>query len=373
MKTIALDISVLNEKNKTGIGVYTYQLIKNLLKINKKDKFILFGISTLQNFEYLKNIDLKKNPNVEIKIYKMPSKFFRRAFLLWQKLNWPKIESFFGPVDIFHSFNWNLPPIAHGKMVATVFDMTPFLFPKLHQEKTIQLDKIRLDRIKKYADLVITISQNSKKDFLKFSTKTNVEVIYPGVGENFLLKPKTSGSVLGKYNLDGGEYILAVGTLEPRKNIKRLINAYLKSRVKQKLVLAGNWGWEGSELSDMINENKDKIITAGYVQDKDLPYLYKEAFCLVYPSLYEGFGIPVLEAQACGCPVITSDVSSLPEAGGKGAIYVNPYSVEDIVRGIEIVKDKVERENLVKAGYENIKRFRWEESAKKLNFLYQQL
>src|SRR5690242_8574057 len=158
MKTICLDISVLNEKQKTGIGVYTYELIKSFLEINRDDKIILFGISTLQTYSFLKNIEFKNYPNVELKIYKMPAKFFRTSFLLWQKLNWPTIEKFVGAVDIFHSFNWNLPPQKKGKVVATVFDMTSLLFPSLHLEKTTQLDRIRLKRIKKFADLVITIS-----------------------------------------------------------------------------------------------------------------------------------------------------------------------------------------------------------------------
>lgn len=361
MKTIGIDISVLNDRQRSGIGVYTYGLIKTLLSENTEDKFILFGFATYSTFDYLKNIEFNKYPNVELKIYKMPAKFFRTFFLLWQKLNWPPIENLIGPVDIFHSFNWYLPPQKSGKVVATVFDMTPLIFPKYHLQKTIQLDRIRLNRIRERADLVITISQNSKKDFLKFSPKSLVEVIYPGVGEQFK----------GERGKGKDRYILSVGTLEPRKNIKNLITAYLKSKISEKLVLAGNWGWEDSGLGDLIKTNSEKIILIGYVPDKDLPYLYNQALCLVYPSFYEGFGIPVLEAQASGCPVITSFVSSLPEAGGKAAVYVDPNSTEDIIRAIKQIKKM--RKKLIKKGYENIKRFSWKKSAKKLNFLYQQL
>ena len=157
---IGIDISVLNDYQKTGIGVYTYGLIKALLLKNKKDKFILFGIATFSTFDHLKNIEFKKYPNVELKIFKLPAKFFRIAFLIWQKLNWPSIENLIGPVDIFHSFNWYFPSQRFGKSIATVFDMTPILYPNFHQEKTVQLDKNRLERIKETADLVITISEN---------------------------------------------------------------------------------------------------------------------------------------------------------------------------------------------------------------------
>ncbi|EKD96114.1 MAG: group 1 glycosyl transferase, partial [uncultured bacterium] len=222
---IGIDISVLNDYQKTGIGVYTYGLIKALLLKNKKDKFILFGIATFSTFDHLKNIEFKKYPNVELKIFKLPAKFFRIAFLIWQKLNWPSIENLIGPVDIFHSFNWYFPSQRFGKSIATVFDMTPILYPNFHQEKTVQLDKNRLERIKEMADLVITISENSKKDFLKFAPGKKVEVIYPATDIKMLNSLK---SVLDKYHLKPG-YFLSVSTIEPRKNIKALIKAYLSS------------------------------------------------------------------------------------------------------------------------------------------------
>lgn len=383
-KTICLDISVLNDKDKTGVGVYTYELVKSLLKFDKEDNFIskgekfhfiLFGFATLKTYEYLKNIEFKNYPNVELKIYKMPARAFRRAFLLWQKINWPKIESFVGPVDIFHSFNWNLPPVKNTKLVATIFDMTPFLFPDFHQPKTIQLDKVRLNRIKQNADLVLTISENSKNDFLKFAPEKKVEVIYPGVRLDFRAKIKNEEvkKVLDKYGLKKG-YILSVGTLEPRKNIRNLIKAYLLTGVKEKLILVGNWGWEKSDLKQLIEKNKDKIITTGFLEDQDLIYLYLGAICLIYPSLYEGFGIPVLEAMSLGIPVITSGNSSLTEVGGSAVLYIDPQDSNSIKKAlIEIVNKKKLRDDLIKKGLKQANKFSWETSAKKLISLYQQL
>lgn len=373
-KRIGLDISVLSDKNKTGVGVYTYGLIKSILEQNRKDKFILFGFSTLDTFEYLKNIEFKKYPNVEIKVIKMPAKIFRTVFLLWQKIGWPKIEDLIGPVDIYHSFNFYLPPQKNGKVVATIFDMTPNLFPNLHTDRTVQLDTIRFNRIKKYTDLTLAISENSKKDFLKYSPYTKVEVIYPGVSENFLDRSdyKMSKQVLRKYNLEQG-YILSVGTLEPRKNIKNLIEAYLKSNLKQKLVLVGKWGWENSDLAELINANKDRIITTGFVSDSDIPHLYNQALLFIYPSLYEGFGIPVLEALTLGVPVICSKGSSLVEVGGDSVLYINPKDVKDISNKLTtLVKDKNLRNKLSKKGKIQAKKFSWKKSAQKLNSLYKQ-
>lgn len=361
---IGIDISVLNDPQRSGVAVYVYQLVNALLKVNQKDKFILFGLSPFAAFKNLDNLDFKKYPNVEMKIYKMPSRLFRLIFLIWQRLNWPFIENFIGEVDVFHSFNWYLPPQKKGKVVATVFDMTPFLFPELHQQKTIQLDTIRLNRIKINAHLVITISENSKKDYLKFDPLKKVEVIYPGVSAQFKkARRKTAG-----------KYILSVGTLEPRKNIKRLIEGYLQSNLKEKLLLVGNLGWKNTELLALIKKNKDRIITTGYVSDEELTRLYSQAVCFVYPSLYEGFGIPVLEAMSSGVPVITSKVSSLPEAGGEAVYYINPYNIDDIRKAlIEVTKNENVRNKLIKRGFQQVKKFSWIKSARKLNLLYEQL
>lgn len=371
---ICLDISVLNDKQRTGIAVYTYNLIDALLKINKKDKFVLFGIATFDTYNYLKNLDFKKYLNVEMKIYRMPARVFRWAFLIWQWFNRPAIESFVGKVDIFHSFNWYLPPQRMGKVVATVFDMTVMLFPDSHQTKTIQLEKLRINRIKSYADLVITISQNSKIDFLKSAPLKKTAVIYPALPEQFKEKKgKGKGEgVLEKYNLKPG-YVLAVGTLQPRKNIRSLIEAYLKSNLKEKLVLAGSFGWESSDLYELIKKHQEKIVTTGYVLDEDLPHFYKQALCLVYPSFYEGFGMPVLEALSLRTPVICSNTSSLPEAGGEAVLYIDPNSIDDIANALIRIKQKELRIKLVNKGLKQSKKFSWMESAKKLNSLYQRL
>lgn len=374
VKRIALDITVLGDRQKTGIGVYVFNLIKGLLELNKKDEFILFGISDFKNYFYLKNLDFKNHPNVKIKIFPIPLKLFRRAFLLWQRINWPPIEFLIGEVDIFHSFNYYLPPQNRGKVVTTVFDMTIKLFSKVHQTKTVELEQVRLNRIKQKAHSVITISENSRRDFLKFDPKKWVEVIYPFVSANFLKKfgNQKSEQVLRKYKIER-DYILAVGTLEPRKNVKALIEAYLKSNLKEKLVLVGSFGWEKSEVFRLIEKNRDKIITTGYVSNDDLLYLYKGALCLVYPSFYEGFGIPILEALTLGTAVICSKLSSMPEVGGKAVLYIDPKDPDSITEALIRVKHKSLRIKLVREGLKQAKKFSQEISARKLNQLYQQL
>lgn len=373
MKTIGIDISVLSDRQRTGIANYCYYLTKALLELNKKDHFILFGIATLDTYQYLKNLEFKKYPNVSLKIYKMPAKFFRTAFMLWQEFEWPPIENFIGPVDIFHSYNWYLPPQKSGKKVATVFDLTTLLYPDFHDPKTVSLDTIRLNRIKKGADLVITISKNGREDFLKFAPANKVEVIYPTASFKSGKIASEVKRVFNKYHLSPG-YILSVSTLEPRKNTAGLIKAYLQSGLKNKLVLAGKIGWKNSSVLQLIEKNQDRIILTGFVEDEDLPILYNQAVCFVYPSFYEGFGIPILEAMSTGAPVITSKISSLPEVGGGAVYYIDPFDVGDIKRAlVEVVENKNVRKNLIKMGLKQVKKFSWITSARKLNLLYQRL
>lgn len=374
MKTIGLDISVLNDYHRTGIGVYTYELINALLKKNSEDKFILFGISTFQTFQYLSNLEFKKFPNVEMKIYKFPARLFRRTFLLWQNLGWPNIELFIGSVDIFHCFNWFMPPQKFGKKVATVFDMTSTLFPDLHDKKTTQLDKLRFARIADIADLVLAISENSKLDFLRLNPRGKVDVVYPAVADKFNMKidQEENRKVLKKYDLQSG-YFLSVSTLEPRKNLKNLIEGFLKSKLNIPLVLVGKMGWKNQDLLQIIQKHP-QIRMLGYISDNDLKTLYQEALGLVYIPYYEGFGIPILEALKCGTPVISSDTSSLPEVGGEAVIYVNPNNIEGISLAMRrLYKDKSLHKKLSRKGLLQSQKFSWSKSAEKLNKLYKEI
>ncbi len=373
--TIGLDISVLNDKNRTGIGVYVFNLIEHLIKVDNTDRFILFALSPLATYDYMTNLKFNDYQHVRLKIFKMPAKFFRSAFVIWQKINWPPIEMFTEKVDIFHSFNWFLPPQVSGKSVATVFDITSIAQPNWHQQRTTQLDSLRFQRISKYADLVLTISQNSKRDFLNYFSNSRVDVIYPGSSSIFSRKinKEKMGTILRKYNLDPG-YILSVGTLEPRKNLTSLIKAYLKVNLSMPLVLVGAKGWKNQEIIDRIKKQSTKIRLVGFIPDEELAILYKGALCLVYPSFYEGFGIPILESMKCGTPVISSNTSSLTEVGGDAVLYIDPYDQRTTEEAlVKIVGDSKLRTSLVSKGRKQAQKFSWTKSANKLISLYHSL
>lgn len=375
---IGLDISVLNDKRRTGIGVYSFELVKALVETHPKDSFVLFGIGTLSTADYLKNLEFKDYPNVKMKIYRMPARFFRTAFLSWQKWNWPTIETFTGPVDVFHSFNWFMPPQKSGKKAATVFDLTAVDHPEWHDRKTTWLDKVRLERVAGEADLTVVISESTRRDFLRLNPKGRVEVIYPGVrgifkGGDVGSQDDRGEKILRKYGLEK-RYLLGVGTLEPRKNLEGLIKAYLEADVAPPLVLAGKSGWKNEGLFSLIQKYPGRIKNLGFVPDEDLAVLYRQALVFIYPSFYEGFGLPVLEAMSCGTPVITSRVSSLPEAGGKAVIYVDPENRTQIAGEVrKIVGNRDKREEMREKGFFQAKKFSWKKSAEKLYDLYHQL
>ena len=164
------------------------------------------------------------------------------------------------------------------------------------------------------------------------------------------------------------DYILFVGTLQPRKNIERLVEAFSKLKNKElELVIVGKKGWQYEEILAAPSKFgvSERVKFLDFVENKDLPSLYKNALCFVLPSLYEGFGLPVLEAMKFGCPVLTSNVSSLPEAGGDAAIYFDPTSAEDIAKSLQLViNDEGLRKEMIKKGYNQVKKFSWEKTAK---------
>jgi len=374
---LGLDVTVLVEDKKTGIGNYVFSLTQALLHLDKKNKYTLLGITPLKASQYIQNLEFKKNPNVNLRVYKMPSKLFHQVFGIWQTINFPPIEFLTGKIDIFHSFDWYFPPSLKAKKVATIFDITPLTHPEGHTKANISQHKKRLSSIQKKADLITTISQFSKKEIIRALKipADKIFVAYPGVDKKkfFPIKNKDRiKKVLAKYNLKPG-FILFVGSWYPRKNILRLIKAYnflkKQGKIKQKLILVGR---KSNRLGKLpLNKN---IVPLGFVEEKDLPFFYNAASVFIYPSLAEGFGIPIIEAMACGCPVVTSNISSMPEAAGKAGFFVNPHQTKEIAKGlIEVLTNRGLTEKMKQLGLIQSKKFTWENCAKKTLKAYKSL
>lgn len=343
---------------RVGSGEYCFELLLNLNKIDKKNNYIIYLPQT-------PTADLpKESANWHYKI-------------VWPRRMWTLVGLSLefllrrSKPDVFLSPTHYLPIFAPIRSAISVLDISYVRFPELFQKSDLnQLTKWTRYSVKK-AKGIFTISQASKDDIIKEYgvSEDRVTVTYPGIKEGLRINDKgLSMDALGKkYNIKN-DYILFVGTLQPRKNIARLIEAFSKiDKPSLDLVVVGKKGWKFEEIlaapEKFRVENKVKFLES--VTDEDLPAFYKNAVCFVLPSLYEGFGLPVLEAMKYGCPVVTSNVSSLPEAGGNAALYINPLDVDDIAKNLEsIIQNSELRKELIKKGYEQAKKFSWEKTAR---------
>ncbi|MGI8420340.1 MAG: glycosyltransferase family 4 protein [Candidatus Levyibacteriota bacterium] len=363
---IGIDGNEANVRKRVGISEYAYQLLVQFVSEKYRDRGLKFVV-------YLKDEPLdhmpKTSKNFAYRIVK-PGK-------LWTQWRLPLDLYFHRPrPDIFFSMTHYAPRFSPVPTVVSIMDVAYEHFPELFN----QADLYQLKNWTKYsvhnAKRVLTISDSSRDDIIKIygSSPEKVKTIYPGIKEIASLEPHVFGmnQLQAKYDISDN-YVLFVGTLQPRKNIARLIEAFAKvsqEKLQDKpldLVIIGRKGWLYEEILAAPEKFgiSDRVKFLEGIQDDELNIFYKHALCYVLPSLYEGFGLPVIEAMQRGCPVITSNVSSMPEAGGDAALYVDPKNVDDIVEKITLlVTDKKMREDLIEKGKKQVKKFSWKKAAK---------
>ena len=286
--------------------------------------------------------------------------------------------------DVTHFFNYIVPPGVKGKKVVTVHDMVYKAFPETVRGRTKLMLNMGLKKSMKRADIIITDSEFSKSEIIKYFPKYRgkIKVVPCGVDlEKFCpcKDKKHISDVKTSLGIEG-EYFLYVGTIEPRKNLKRLITAYnaLAKKLSDppKLVLAGGKGWLYDDIFEEVRRLglEDKVIFTKYVPSEDMNPLMCGALAFVFPSIYEGFGMPPLEAMACGVPVLTTAEASLPEVTGDCAVICDAYSPKSIAEGLyRLYKDEKLRAELSRRGIERAKSFTWERSAKALYKIYKEL
>jgi glycosyltransferase involved in cell wall biosynthesis len=235
--------------------------------------------------------------------------------------------------------------------------------------------------IAKLSPKVVTVSSFSKKDIVKFYkiNPDKIKIIYEGTPRMPEVEEKFIKKTLAKFKIDR-PYFLYIGNWRPRKNLEGLISAFKifrkKTGLNWLLVIGGIKDQRFLNLKKEALDNQlgEEVILTDTLSHEEVSVLYKKAEALTFPSFYEGFGLPLLEAQSLGIPVLTSDTSSMPEVAGNAALYVNPYNIEDIAQGMEkLAKDKTLRQNLIREGFENIKRFSWEKSAQQFLDLFHSL
>jgi len=279
------------------------------------------------------------------------------------------VENFIGNSDLFHWTNFLCCSQRAGKKILTVHDISFFLFPEYHPLKRRLLFKALFPRSLEQADHIITDSHNTKNDLVRYFQvpASKITAIHLGADPSFApVTQESAAPVLSEYGISFGRYLLCVGTLEPRKNLVRLLLAYDQFRASNpselQLVLVGADGWLNQELYSTIERSswKRDIKILGYVPKTHLPALYSGAVAFIYPSVYEGFGLPPLEAMACGAAVITSNCSSLPEVVGDAALVVDPKKIDDIAGAMsKIAGDGALRETLKGRGLARAKGFDW--------------
>jgi len=354
---IGIDGSRAFIKNRTGIEEYSYRVIKNLRKELVNSRVVLY---------------LRKNQKID---FDLPTNWKVK------KINWPRLwtqmglslEMIFHPVDTLfipaHTVPWKHPK----NTVVTIHGLEYEICPKAYSfwERLYMCWSIKNSC--RWAKRIISVSQNTKKDLIELYSVSSekIEVIYEGCEENYKLQnPKDKLISNEQISIP---YLFFVGRLEERKNILGMIAAFEilkeKYQIPHKLVLAGKFGHGGERIKEKIQDSKQKgeIILKGFVGEEEKFGLFKNADVFLFPTFYEGFGIPILEAQNQGTPVVTSNISSIPEVTGDSALLVDPKNSEEIAEATyKIISDENIRKDLSEKGFENVKRFSWEKCAREI-------
>ncbi|TSD01635.1 MAG: Glycosyl transferase group 1 [Parcubacteria group bacterium Athens0714_25] len=382
--------TILNPEKGDAIGVghYTFQLIRHLLEIDRENEYVLF-------FDFrVREKDVKKftRPNVKIKFYPFSDykKYLPGAYS--EILGTATLQK--EKLDVLHSTSPSsrIPLGYKGKTVVTFNDLGVYKIPGCFSAISRSRDKAVYNLMESKADKIIAVSQSMKKDLQSvFKTKDEkIEVIYSGLDRRFFEIPDINAKkVLDRYGIKR-KYILFLGTLEPSKNITRLLQAFAKfkeksllknkqtdgKKFKYQLVLAGKRGWLSREYLQIAKDlgiARD-IVYTGYIIGDELVPLFSGAEFFVMPSLYEGFGMTILEAFATGTPAIVSNVSSIPEIAGDAALLVNPLDVNEIAEAIwEFSQNENLREKYKQRGLERAKDFNWEKCARETLEVYKSL
>ncbi len=365
---IGIDVRTIAGQS-TGIGRYTHSLIKSLAAVDRENEYLLYGFF-FKNFDKgVLNRIIPNEKNFTFAGKRIPGRILS---IIW-RLGYLPLEYLVGELDVLILPECVTTPWAKGKTIVVIHDVAPFFAPQWYTNSAASQITRRLKEALGKTNRIIAISNNTKKDLIKFMGlhEEIISVIHGAVDETFYKVDdgKVITDIKKRYKIDG-KFILFVGTLEPRKNLNLLITAYMKLRqknaIEHRLVIVGKKGWTYKEIFEAVERLgiSGDVIFTGYVPDEELVLFYNAADLFVYPSFYEGFGLPPLEAMSCGTPVITSNTSSLPEVVGDAGIMIDPHDVEGLASAMEkVLHDEALRERMSKDGIDRAKLFSREKMA----------
>ncbi len=375
MNTILIDLTQI-PKQKTGVGIYAVNLIQHIAEFDNKHQYFILIQNDEDSFEHIQkaNINFIKTYSKVFRI--LPFRFFFEQVVI------PFIL-IFRKIDLIHSIHYSFPLVTFGrKRVVTIHDLTFFKFPELHTFLKRYYFKACIHLAAKMTDQIICSSKSTEMDLISLTgaQKDKIKVINLAKPDrdSSLFTDRNTGAVKNKFKIQE-EYLLFVGMIEPRKNLDKLVLAFDKLRKESggyQLVIAGPRGWLYDSLFHLIDslECKNNILFTGYIDDDEKAILMKNARIFVYPSLYEGFGLPVLEAMSLGIPTVTSNISSMPEIAGDAAVLINPESVDELYEGIKKLLDDDRLYNELKTkSMLRARQFSWEKTARETISVYEDM
>lgn len=367
---IAIDIRCLMEKQYSGVGTYALHLIQEILRQDQKNEYILFCHSA-----HKREVPGFHFPNVRIVKHHIPNKLLNFSLKFFHK---PYLDTLAGGADIIFFPNIQFTSVSpQCKMITTIHDLSFERYPEVFSFKSRFWHRaIDVKKLARRSDAIIAVSEHTKRDLVELYKipEEKINVIYSGISDTYgrVEDRETLERVRKKYCLPK-EFILYLGNIDPRKNIENIISAYIGldsffQRSKEKhLVIAGAPLEKSQKIFQLMKKRKDTIHYIGYVDENDKAALYSLADIFVYPSLYEGFGFPPLEAIACGTPTITSYAASLPEVLHDSVIFIDPYNINDTQRAVQtLLEDEKIRHRLRDRGMKRLRQFQWSETARKV-------
>jgi len=360
-----------------GIGRMTRHVVRALAGIDRQNEYVLLirgrELPYPPPIPHPRNVASGiSNANFREVRTRIDERWWNR---IWYRLHLPcPVEWAIGQVDVFHSPDFTLPPVRRGtRTIVTIHDLSFLHLPHCFEPALREYLVANVPRAVHRADWVLADSQSTRRDVITLlqAPENRVRTIYPGVEPRFhpMGDVETLGSIRLKYRLPP-RFILSVGTLQPRKNYTQLIAAFARLKVSGvSLVVVGGKGWLYEEIFQKVRELglQDRVLLAGFVDDVDLPALYNLADVFALPSLYEGFGLPPLEAMACGTPVVTANNSSLPEVIGDAGLLVDADDTEALCEALTcLLEDTALRQTLIERGLVQAAKFTWEKAARML-------